>query len=339
MHKTLIPFSINLQLFNGAAAGGAAAGGEGAAPAGSEQGMESTLPKAEVRGHRGGSRRGSGAYDNVVFGKQGDDSASDPTGSVAGSNAEGNGKSGVTTTSNTLEAKRAAFREMIEGEYKDQYTEMFQEAFNKRFKDVKGLESSLAAQKPIIDTLMQRYNVEDGDVAKLQKAIDEDSSYWESAAEEAGLTVEQYKAMQKLKRENAELTAMRQRQQGEQQAQAQFAKWTQEAEQVKSLYPSFDLRTELASRDFQGLLRAGVPMQKAFELMHMDEIKAASARSAAQTASQQMEAKIKSKAARPSENGTSSQSAVIVKNDVSKLSRADRAEVARRAQRGEKITF
>jgi hypothetical protein len=61
--------------------------------------------------------------------------------------------------------------------------------------------------------------------------------------------------------------------------------------------------------------------------------------SVVEAAGMQVVAKIKSKAARPSENGTSSQSAVIVKNDVHNLSRADRAEIARRAQRGEKISF
>jgi len=63
------------------------------------------------------------------------------------------------------------------------------------------------------------------------------------------------------------------------------------------------------------------------------------ARVAAQTTGQQMAAKIQSKASRPKENGTSSQSAVIVKNDVHSLSRAERAEIARRAARGESIKF
>ena len=342
MHNTIALLKLDLQLFNGAAAGaGGAAGDGGAAPA-AQQTTESALPKAEIKGTRGGSRRGNtGAYDNVVFGKQ--DAAEETavtTGSDAGNQAEGNGnKSGISTTSDTLEAKRKAFQELIDGEYKDIYAEQFQLAFNRRFKEVKGMEQNLSDQKPILDMLMQRYNIADGDMKKLQTALEEDSSYWQEAADKEGLTVEQYKAMQKLQRENAELQKLRQRQQGEQQAQQQLAKWMQEAEGMKTLYPGFDLRAEIANREFQGLLRSGIPVQKAYELIHMDEIKEAAARSAAQATSAQMTAKIKSKAARPSENGTSSQSAVIVKNDVGNLSRADRAEIARRVQRGEKITF
>lgn len=327
---------IDLRLFDGAA--GAGAGGD--AGGGAPQGTESALPKAEVKGRSGSSRRSkAGAYDNVVFGKQEDASAAgesvDP---AAGGTGEGS-TSGVSTTSNTLEERRKAFEGLIEGEYKDVYTEKFQQAFNRRFKESKGMEESLAAQKPILDMLMQRYKIADGDMGKLQTAIEQDSAYWNDAAEEAGLTVEQYKAMQKLERENAELKQMRQRQLSEQQAQQKMNQWYAEGEKVKEIYPNFDLRTECANRDFLGLLKSGLSVQKAYELMHMDEIKEAAARSAAQAAGMQVVAKIKSKAARPSENGTSSQSAVIVKNDVHNLSRADRAEIARRAQRGEKISF
>ena len=328
-------FKFDLQLFSDGAAASAAPAGDGAQQAG-----ENPLAKADTKGMRGGSRRAkTGAYDNVVFGKQ--DAAGDTAvSSDAGNTAEANGnKSGVTTTSDTLEARRKAFEDMIGGEYKDLYAEKFQEAFNRRFKEVKGMEQSLSDQKPILDMLLQRYNIADGDMKKLLSAIEEDNSYWEEAAEKEGLTVEQYKAMNKLQRENAELQKMRQRQQGEQQAQAQLAKWMQEAEGMKDMYPGFDLRTEIQNRDFQGLLKSGIPVQKAYELIHMEEIKQAAARSAAQTASAQMQANIKAKQSRPSENGTSSQSAVIVKNDVHNLSRSDRAEIVRRAQRGEKIRF
>ena len=50
-------------------------------------------------------------------------------------------------------------------------------------------------------------------------------------------------------------------------------------------------------------------------------------------------AKIKNKSSRPAENGTSSSSSAIVKSDVSNLTKADRAEIARRAAKGEIISF
>ena len=190
-----------------------------------------------------------------------------------------------------------------------------------------------------MDILMQRYNIADGDAKALLKAIEEDNTYWEAAAEESGLTVDQYKKMKQMERESAELQELKRRQSADQQAQQQLASWMQQAEGMQELYPGFDFRSEIRNRDFQGLLRAGIPVQKAYELIHMEEIKQAAARSAAQTASQQMQANLKAKHSRPAENGTSSKTAVIVKNDVSKLTRAERAEVARRAMLGEHIEF
>ena len=333
-------FKFDLQLFNGGAAG-AAAGGEGAAAAETAQTSENALPKAETNRRSGSSRRGkTGAFDNVVFGKQdaADDTAS---GSDAGNNqGEGNAhKSGVSTTSNSLEERRAAFEKLIDGEYKDIFAERTQQIINRRFKDGKIQEQTIADQKPIMDILMQRYNIADGDAKALLKAIEEDNTYWESAAEEAGLTVDQFKKMKQMERESAELKALRQKQAADQHAQQQLANWMKQAEGMQEMYPGFNFRAEIQNKDFQGLLRAGIPVQKAYELIHMEEIKQATAKSAAQTASAQMQANLKAKQSRPSENGTSSKTAVIVKNDVSKLTRAERAEVARRAARGEKITF
>lgn len=335
MRNTSTLLDIDLRLFDGAA-GAAPAGGEG----GAAQGNVGTTAKAENNGRPGSSRRAKTGASNVVYGIQEDASGTGNTYTpAAGENGQAVSKAGVSTTSDSLEAKRQAFKELIEGEYKDQYAEAFQSAFNRRFKETKGMEQTIAAQKPVLDMMFQKYGITDGDVSNLQAAIEGDTTMWENAADEAGLTVEQYKAMQKLERENAELRLMREREKGQQQAQQRLNQWYAEAEKVKEMYPTFDFQREVASRDFQGLLRSGLSVQQAYELVHMEEIKAGTARAAAETAGAQMKANIQRKAARPTENGTSSQSAVIVKNDVHNLSRADRAEIARRAQRGEKIRF
>ncbi len=323
---------VDLQLFNeGGAATGATTGGS------TTQATESGLPKADTRGS---SRRKSGELSDVVYGKQADVSEAGTVSPAAEGNAGGNGKkSGVETTSNTLEERRKAFDELINGEYKDLFTEKTQGIINRRFSETKGLENRLSAQAPIVDMLMQKYQIENGDMATLQSAIEEDAQFWEELAEEKGMTVEQFKALQKLERENKELRAAQQRQIGMSQAQEQLSRWYKEAEGLKSLYPSFDFKAEAANRDFLGLLRSGLSVQNAYELIHMEEIKESAARTAAQTAGEQMQARIKAKQSRPSENGTSSQSAAIVKSDVKSLSRADRAEIARRVARGEKISF
>lgn len=319
---------VDLQLFND---GGATGGAEGSTA------NTEGAPKTDIKPSGSSRRSKSGEFDNVVFGKQEGTTADDSTSLDTEGKPTGAGNTDVTTTSNTLEERRKAYNDLINGEYKDLDQERFQEVFNRRFKQVKGIEADLAAQKPIIEKLMARYGV--NDVAKLDQALTEDTEYWERVAEEQGMTVEQYHAMQKLERENAELKAIRQKQIGQQQFQQQIDKWYQEADKVKELYPSFDFKKEAQNPEFLSLLRSGNTVEHAYKVLHFDELTQNAARVAAQTADAQAQARMKSKASRPSENGTSSQSAAIVKNDVSTLTRKERAEIARRVQRGDRITF
>lgn len=324
---------FDLQLFAGEGAAATPAPGTAAeADTQSEGAAEQAAPKSH-NGHRRGK---SGAFENVVFGKQSDTEIDT---SDTYTDTDSNHADDKTTAEDSKKAKMNAFRELIKGEYKEQYTEAFQQAFNQRFKEMKGMERSLDAQKPIMDLLMQHYGIEDGDISKLQAAMDQDESYWAEEADEAGMTVEQYRKMKQLERENESFRQMRQREQANEFANRQIAQWLQEAEQMMELYPSFDFQAEVANRDFVGLLKFGIPVRQAYEVLHMDEIKAATAKIAAQRAGNQIVAKIQSKAFRPKENGMSNQGAVIVKNDVHKLSKAERAEIARRVQRGEKIWF
>ena len=118
-------------------------------------------------------------------------------------------------------------------------------------------------------------------------------------------------------------------------ARQMLTRLREQSPQVQTEYPGFDLRAELRDRGFFRLVRSGVPVRQAYELRHMEEIKAKAARNAAQ----QMAAHMRARSARPTENGTSSRSAVAVKSDVSKLTSAERAEIARRVARGETIHF
>ena len=153
------------------------------------------------------------------------------------------------------------------------------------------------------------------------------------------MSVEQYKQMQRLERENAALLNAQRQQRGQQAAEQQLQRWYGEAEQARSLYPSFDLSAEVQNPQFLSMLRAGVPVRHAYEVVHMDEIKAGVAQLTAQATEKQVVDGIRARGARPQENGTKAQSAFTVKDDVSKLSKKDRAEIARRAMMGEKITF
>lgn len=319
---------VTLDLFDGAAGAAASGAGEGAG-SGTQGETQQTSPAATRRGS-------SGEYSNVKFGKQ-DQPAAAGGQQANPPDAGEESKKGVETTSDTLEDKRKAFRALVDGEYKDQYTEDTQRIIDRRFRETKNLETQLSQQKPILDMLMQRYKIGDGDLGKLTQAIENDNAYWSQAAEEAGMSVEQYKQFQKLQRENAQLLQAQRRSQNQQAAEKQLQKWYQEAEAMKADYPGFDLGRESQDPQFLSMLRSGVPVKLAYEVMHMDEIKSTVAQTTAQQTEKQVVEGIRAKGARPAENGTSSQSGFVVKDDPAKWTKKDRAEIVRRVQRGEQI--
>ena len=315
-------FKVDLQLFN---EGGAATGGaEGSGATATEN-----APKVDTKPNGSNRRSKSGEFDNVVFGKQEGTTATDTTSLDTEGKPTGAGNT-------TPEDRQKAYDDFI-NEYKDIDQKRFQETFDRRFKQVKGMEAELASQKEVIDMLKGRYGVDD--VAKLTTALKEDTEYWERVADEHGMTVEQFQAKQKLELENKELRAIQQRQIGEMKARQQIEAWNEEAKEVKKMYPSFDIKKEVQNKAFMDLLSRGVNMEHAYKVVNFDRLNQEAAITAAKTADAQAQARIKQKASRPSENGTSSQSAAIVRNDVSTLTRAERAEIARRVQRGEKIIF
>ena len=334
MKHSDILLDVSLRLFDGEGGAAAPAAGEGAADDGNKGGFQAS-PAPTRRGKSGG-------FQNVLFGKQGDEptAAGDEPGpeGKAQPSAAGKGKEGdVVTTSNTLEDRRKAFQELVNGEYKDIYTEETQRIIDRRFREARNLEERAAKQQPVIDMLMQRYKIADGDLGKLAAAVENDNAYWSEAAEEAGMSVEQYKQFQKLQRENDALLRAQRMRQNQQAAQQQLQKWYSEGEQVKAVYPDFDLGAESKNPQFISMLKAGVPVQHAYEVIHMDEIKAGVAQSTARQTEKQVVDGIRAKGNRPAENGTSSQSAFTVKDDPHKWTKQDRAEVARRVARGETI--
>lgn len=331
---------IRLDLFDGGAAAGGAAGTGAAAPgdsgASGAQGDTKAAPAPTRRGK-------SGEFQNVIFGKQAKPAAAgeggDPEGQQPSSDAGSDNNAGVATTSDTLEARRKAFQDLVNGEYKDIYTEETQRIIDRRFRETRNLEQQVGQYQPVIDMLMQRYKIGDGSMDKLSQAIENDDAYWSEAAEEAGMSVEQYKQFQKLQRENETLLRQQRQRQNDQRAQQQLQRWYGEAEQLKSLYPSFDLNAEVKNPQFISMLRAGVPVQHAYEVVHMAEIKAGVAAMQAKATEKQVVDGIRAKGSRPQENGTAAQSAFTVRDDVSKLSKQERAEIARRVARGEHIQF
>lgn len=339
--------TVILSLFDGgAAAAGAAAGASGGAEgAGGTQGdTQGASPSPTRKGK-------SGEYVNVVFGKQ---EAPDDTGTPAGEPKDDKGAKMQQHDAGAAKDGegdlKKEFLDLVNGKYKDVYTQETQRIINRRFGEEKAKDQKIADAQPIIDALMRHYGVADGDMAKLRAAFDGDEALgtvlYEQEAESMGMSVEQYRKYLQMQQENEQLKRQEEDRQRAQKADETYNDWIRQASELVGTadapgdYPDFDLRREVAENPrFIAMLRAGVPVRDAYEVSHLGDIQARNAAKAAAEMEKRVMDNVRAKGMRPNENGTNSQPGVIVKNDPSKFTKADRAEIARRVRRGERIVL
>lgn len=235
--------------------------------------------------------------------------------------------------------RKSQFDALIKGEYKDLYEAQIQDVIQKRLKGTNETVQKYKSLEPVMDLLGKKYGIDAGNAEALAKAIEEDETYYEDEALERGLSVQQVKELRKIERENSQLREQMRKQKVQQQTDAILADWYKQAETVKTVYPAFDLQGELQNEQFRTLLTSGVPVQTAFEVIHKDEIMPAAMQYTAQKITEKVANNIRSGMNRPQEGAMGSRSSVVVKSDVSQLTRADRDEIERRVRRGEKIRF
>ena len=307
----LFPMILDLQLFaEGASGGDGGTGAEGAT------GATATAAVSQTKGVK------SNPLANVVYGKQAEETA--PVAEVV---------------ENPTEDRNAKFEALIKGEYKDLYDQRMQDTVQKRLKNTKETVDKYNALTPTLEILAKKYGVDASNIEALNKAIEEDDSYFEEEALEKGISVEQLKEIRKMEKENADLKRQMEEQNRKENANKLYAQWMEQADNAKAVYPSFDLRAEMQNPQFVNLLRSNVDVRTAYEVIHKDEIIPAAMQFTAKAVEQKLTNKIIANGARPAENGNSSQGASVTKSDVSQLTKADRAEIARRVARGEKISF
>lgn len=237
---------------------------------------------------------------------------------------------------------------LIKGKYKEQYGKAVNDAVNKRFKNQKDLQGQIDAIDPIIRAIAQRYDIKaDANgripIEALSDKVLNDNALYEQEAFERGMSVEDLKQMKALERENEQLRRSTQQTQEAREWDDLLA----QGEELKAMYPSFDMDTEMINPEFGRTLAffksSGMypdPVRRAYELVHRDEIMGGAMQYAVQQTQQKISNSIQSGMARPQENGTSQMAAgAPTALDPSKLSKAQIEDIKRRAARGERITF
>lgn len=320
--------AVDLQLFaeGGAGAGDGSAGGDGAAPASAE--------KAASAPAQGKGREAAAAEVDEMLSPAEEPGAEEDA-------AEGEKQDGAADKSGTdPEAHRKEFGELMRGEYNREFGEMIVQATQKAY------DSILNEQGPvgrILNALGQKYGTAPGDYEALAAAVEggvvKDDAYYEDMAMKKGISVQLAKEMDALESENAKYRAAEQQRAEAAKMEAIQQEWDAAAERIRAEDPGFDIKMALADPDFAQMLKLGVKMEDAYKARYFDDIMARRTTQTAKTVEKGVEARIRQRGARPSENGTNPGGAAVLKTDVSKLTPQQCEELERRAMRGQIITF
>lgn len=204
------------------------------------------------------------------------------------------------------------FDRLINGRFKDKFTKKTQAIIDKRFKQTKELEAYKEKTAPLIEGLMEKYNIPSGEENRLLEM--ELSSEVTPVPEKAP--------------------------EGEAKIKNQVARWLQESVALKEQMPEFDLRRELKQHKELGkLLLGGIDVKTAYEMVHREEIISDAMAYTADRVRKQVVDNIQAKGMRPLENGASSQGAVLTAVDVNSLTSQDILKILKQVENGANIKF
>lgn len=200
------------------------------------------------------------------------------------------------------------FEKLIKGPYKQAYDSRVKAILQQRLKSSRDAVEAMRTLEPTLKLLREHYGLAEGDYGALEKAIGE--QYRPADPEEIRAGADRLAAL-----------------------------WKQEEQEIREIYPGFDLAGEMRDPKFQSLLRSRVDMRTAYEICHKDEIIPAAMQYAAQTVERKLAESLRSGGLRPSENGISASPAAVPGSRVAQMSRKEIRDACLRVQRGEKISF
>ena len=322
---------LNLQLFAGEGAGDgggeAAAQGENSADAGHQRLLELGVPADKIRKNR--------AY-----------KANTPTPKPAEAGqvkAPEQKPEQVAAADNPTEDKTNAHTRMSWDEIMadPDYNKQMQATIQARLRSAKGAEETLGKLAPALELLARQHGQDPANINydELAQAISNDESFYEDKALEMGVSVETAKKIDQQERDTARQKREDERTLEQQKFQQHIMKLEQQGEEMKKVFPNFDLRTELKNPTFARMTspNVGISVQDAYYAVHRNEIQTAAMQVTAQKTAQKISNAIQSGSRRPDENGTSGQAPSVTTFDYRSMSPQQREALKKRIRSGEKI--
>lgn len=261
---------------------------------------------------------------------------------ATGNNNNAEGAAGSTTgaESTAEQSQVETFDDLIKGRYKQDFDAKVQSIINKRFKGAHEAEASMNKLSQGISALGTYYGLdaESPDfLDKLNSRIMDDEKLYEKEAAESGMNVDDVKRIRRMEMENRALKLQTRRDAEERQMQEFYSGVIKQVPDVQKVYPQFDIDTEMANEQFFNLVRNGVGLRNAYEVIHGSELQAARDAIIAQKAQEQLSNSVRANGMRPNE--VNHNSAPDFGRDIKNMTRSEVKQIIRRAERGEVVKF
>lgn len=252
----------------------------------------------------------------------------------------------------TPASREEAFGELISGEYREEYAKRTQQLIDTRFKQSKELENRMNGLSPVLEKLAQRYGMDAAAKDFPQRVLealtnDTGTAYQAPAAEPSAPEVETpaeepAEAEPEDRQSSKELLRRLRAQEAARFITRTEQRWQQEAQQLRSLYPGFDLGREVngpGGPRLLGMLRSGVPLRTAYQALHMDELMHSAIGYAVENTRRRTVDSIRARGLRPEEAaaGSPTAAAQILGADPARWNEQEMNDAIRQARMGKKI--
>ena len=323
---------LDLQLFAGEGAGDG--GGEGAAQgetsvdAGHQRLLELGVPEAKIRKNR--AYKVNAPTQKPVEAGQGKAQEQKPEQAAAADNPTEENKTGAPT--------RMSWDEIMAD---PEYNKQMQATMQARLRSAKGAEEALGKLTPALELLARQRGQDPSniDYDALAQSICNDESFYEDKALEMGVSVATAKKIDQEERDTARQQREQERTLQQQKVDTRFNQIYQQGEEMKKVFPDFDLKKEMENPAFARMMAPDMPftVEQAYHAVHYKELQAAAMQVTAQKTAQKIANDIQAGNRRPNENGTTGQAPSVTTFDYRSMSPEQRNALKKRIYSGEKI--
>ena len=252
--------------------------------------------------------------------------------------AKTNANDDAQSTNEQSTTEKLSYQDLIKSdEYKEEHKAYMDKTIGDRLKKYKGMEEDLGKHKAILDTVAYKYGINPDDenfLETLTEKIEADDSYYENYAMEHDISAQEARRIVTMERKASRYDAQKQEMERQEQMRQHIIVLRQNAEKTKSLFPDFDLETEMQDERFRRLCAAtNGDTTAAFKACHHDEIIANTVRMASKQIQNQTAQAVASNKARPMENGISSTAPSVVQHDFRNMSLQDLRKFAEEERR------